>query len=388
VFPSFSRRLAVTLSLVLAAITTASCSDFDRPPPPPRTTPGVLAFVVGGRNNMPKPQLPESMNTVVEDSIRSGDALYVVGVSGQPGLIYEGSTAAKSRKCDTVSACNGVVNEYRRIIKQKIADAKATTPEADTLEAIADAARAMDGSSGAKQIVVIDNGLQTTGEMPLVSEGALFTPPDELAQALSNGNRLERRLRGVDITWVGLGAAAPPQTRPDQRPRNNLEALWTKVLTTAGATVHFVGGIGDGPPGHEGMPPVTVVPVKDKPIEPAGCAKIREDQVGFIPGRADFWDPAVTRVVLEPIAEALIDGKRAATLVGYVALPEDPTPDRLSLRRAIAVKTFLVSLGVPESSLTAEGAGTPPEYPTPPAEPKPTELQQYRRVEVHVPGHC
>lgn len=386
-FSSFPRRLAWTLPLVLAAATVASCSDFKGAPEPPRP-PGALAFVVGGRNNMPKPELPESLNKVVEDSIRSGDALYIVGVSGRPGLIYDGSAAARSSKCDTVSACRAVVADYQRVIKRKIAETKATTPEADTLEAIAEAARAIDGSSGVKQIIVIDNGLQTTGEMPLVSERALFTPPDELAQTLSNGNRLERRLKDVDITWVGLGAAAAPQKAPDQRPRNNLEALWTEVLTTVGAKVRFVGGIKDGSPGHEGMPPVTSVPVEDTVIEPTGCAKIHEDQVGFIPGKADFKDPAVARSVLEPIAKALIDGNRAATLVGYVALPEEPTPGRLSLRRAIAVKSFLVSLRVPESLLTVEGVGTPPEYPTPPDKPKPTELQQYRRVEVQVPGYC
>lgn len=386
-FPSFPRRLTVTMSLAMVAVAVTSCG-LSPAPEPPRDTPGALAFVVGGRNNMPKPQLPDSLDKVIDDSVRSGDTLYIVGVSGEPALLYTKSASRESSECDTVSACNAVVADYQGVITREIAKVKAATAEADTLKAIAEAARQMDGHSGAKHVVVIDNGLQTTGEMPLVSEGAVFTPPDELAQMLVNGNRLEQRLKGVDITWVGLGAVAPPQQPPDQRPRDNLEDLWAAVLTASGATVRFVGGITDGPPGHEGMPPVTPVPVEDTIIRPTGCATIREDQIGFIPDKADFRDPAVARAVLEPIAKALIDGQRTARLIGYVALPENPRPDRLSLRRAVAVQDILVSLGVPKQSLNPDGAGTPPEYPRPPAEPKPTELQQYRRVEVQVSGSC
>ncbi|MGH3694535.1 MAG: hypothetical protein ACRDRX_11225 [Pseudonocardiaceae bacterium] len=384
-FPLFPRRLAATLSLAVVATAVTSCGL--QPSQPPRA-PGALAFVVGGRNNMPKPELPSSLDKLVTDAIRSGDSVYVVGVSGHPTLVFEKSMARASSECDTQSACDAVVTDFRRTIKRKIAETRASTAEADTLAAIAEAARQLAGSSTPKQLVVIDNGLQTAGEMSLLSDRALFTPPEELALALWSGNRLERRLKGVEITWVGLGAVAAPQQRPDQRPRDNLEALWTKVLTTAGASVRFVGGVQDGPPAHQGMPPVTPVPVKDTVIEPAGCVKIPDDQVGFIPGRAEFRDLELARSVLEPLAKALIAGKRAAEIIGYVALPEQPEPGRLSLRRAVAVKNFLVSLGVPQRLLSVQGAGTPPEYPVPPVTPKPTELQQYRRVEVHVAGVC
>lgn len=384
--PSRSRQLVAALSLALVLSAVAACSE---KPPPPRD-PGALAIVVGGRNNMPKPKLPDDLqNSIVEDAIRSEDTLYIVEVSGKPRQVRDPEKMAS--KCDGPRSCASVVNHFLKLIEQQIADVKASAPEADTLGAIAVAARAIEQSPGRRQLIVIDNGLQTAGDFRLQNTRVLFTDQDTdldlLAKRLLDNRRLEKTLAGVEITWVGLGSSARLQNTADQRPLDNLRKLWEKILQAAEvAQVTFAGGLQDGaPPAHENLPDVTPVDVEDEPIDGvSSCTTVFDDQVGFLPDRTEFRDPARARAVLEPIARGLIERRQAALLVGYVALPERPEPPRLSQRRADAVRDLLVELGVPASLLRAEGRGLAPEAPPNPA---PELLPQYRRVEI-ISGDC
>lgn len=339
---------------------------------------------------MPTPELPVGLPTsVVEDAIRSEDTLYMVGVDGSPGVV--GSPKSTASDCDSADSCGYAVDDFQEEVEQGIAEMKATAPEADTLGAIAEAARQIGASPGLRQIIVIDNGLQTDGAFRLQGTRVLFsdeeTDMDLLAERLRNESRLEPALEGVVVTWVGLASSSPPQEVADQRPRANLRKLWEKILAAAGAKVTFVGGLQDGePPAHPDLPPVTPVDVTDEPIDATDpCPTIFDDQVGFVPNEAEFRDPARARQALEPIARGLITRQQSASLVGYVALPERPGPLPLSLSRAQAVHALLVQLGVPASLMAPVGGGLAPEASgaSEPAE----ALAQYRRVEV-ISGEC
>ncbi|MGH3887202.1 MAG: hypothetical protein ACRDSZ_11665, partial [Pseudonocardiaceae bacterium] len=343
--------------IAAALLLTPACSMFADPAPAPHQ-PGALALVVGHRSNMPRPQLVGSHGRqVLTDSIRSQDTLYVIDVSGDPQLVY---TTEMKGECDSARSCNALARRYESRVDEAMTQVKAKSPEANTLQAIALAARSVAGNPGPKHIIVIDNGLQTVGEMPLQGPGALAADPDQVAQSLDDANRLENLLVGTDITLIGLGNGYAPQKSLSQRKLDQLEALWNKVLRKAGATdVHIeTAPLPDEAPG-DGLPPVSVVdPADEPPLTIAPCTPLRDDQVGFLRNKAEFRDPELARRVLTPIAQKIIAEKITATLKGTTALPQPTGPGSLSDRRAQAVKDVLVSLGTPEASLRTVGLGT------------------------------
>lgn len=372
-------RLVAVAALLATLTATAACSEA-----PERTRdPGALAIVAGARSNMPPPEIPvELRESVLDEAILNQDTLYFVQVSGEPRVYHTEDT---SSDCDSTDACRFEVEDILGVVDTALAQARATAPEADTLGAIAAAARAMEGRAGrTRRIIVVDNGLQTAGELRLQSPRALFSDSTELVDSLAAGRRLPD-LTGVEVTWVGLGSSAAPQQVPDERPRANLRDLWTGIIEKAGGRVTFAGSLPDGAAAQTGLPPVAAVDVSDEPIAPADpCPTVFDDQVGFMANKAEFRDPQRARDVLQPIAAGLATRAQSARLVGYVAQPERVTLRPLSLQRAEAVRDLLVELGVPASLLTAEGGGLAPG-----ADPDgpPETLAQYRRVEVKS-GNC
>jgi outer membrane protein OmpA-like peptidoglycan-associated protein len=383
-----NRRALRPLAAALAiAIGLSACAE--PVPPPPRPTPGALAIVLGARANMPAPALPVDLYGLLDDSIRSQDTLSVVQVSGTPAPTAP--KASLAGECNDATACAAELPQIRQDILDGLTKVRAAGPEADVLGALGVAARETDATSGARQLVVIDNGLQTTGAFRLQNTRILFADDqadlDSLAQRLVDEGRLEPALKGTTVTWVGLTSWSAPQGPADQRPRNNLRLLWEKILGKAGATVSFRSGLQDGAPSAApDLPEVTPVQLVDTPINaPDPCPSIFDDQVGFVADKPDFRDPARARAVLEPVAQGLISRKQRADLIGYVALREDPGPRPLSLRRAEAVRDELVELGVPGSLLHPVGGGLAPEA-SGGSEP-PEKLAGYRRVDVRS-GDC
>jgi outer membrane protein OmpA-like peptidoglycan-associated protein len=344
---------AVLAALLAAGIAAPACGG--RAPNPPHPA-GALALVIGARSNMPAPQLTDADVRVVKDSVQSGDVVSVVEVSGKPQLI---ATIKTSRDgCNSPDACAGAADSYLVQIRNVLAKVKATAPEADTLEAIGIAARAVAASSGPKHIIVIDSGLQTAGEMPLQPPGAMLDDPAAVAKALGDAHDVDPSLKGVDVLMTGVGDTYLPQERLPDGARQHLYSLWKTVLIQTGAQVTI-----DTSPLRQlkpaaGLPGVTKVPILDQPPPvQKPCIPIRADQVGFNPNLATFRDSNHAQEVLRPIADKLIKERLSATLVGTTALPEDPGPDSLSERRAEAVKSQLVGLGVSASSLTTRGVG-------------------------------
>jgi outer membrane protein OmpA-like peptidoglycan-associated protein len=317
--------------------------------------PGAIALVVGGRSNMPKPQLVRRAQELVDDAVKRKSTLFIVSVSGHPEILYSEEV---QHDCDSRAACQSVVNDYRRRVGTLLGRVKAKTAEADTLGAILVAARALAGvrKPGPRRIVVVDSGLQTAGDMPLQAPGALSVDLAQLVEPWVKEDRL-KSLTAVEVLLTGIGAAHAPQQPVPQNAVVRLEELWRAVLRAGKAIVDVdPSPLADVAP-VDGLPAVTPVPFDDKvPALPGGCFKIREDQIGFLPGRAEFRDPGKAKQILTPIANELTSRKLTATVIGTTALPENP-PFDLSNRRSRAVVEALVGLGVPRTSLTSGGVG-------------------------------
>jgi outer membrane protein OmpA-like peptidoglycan-associated protein len=214
--------------------------------------------------------------------------------------------------------------------------------------------------SGPHRIVVVDNGLQSTGELPLTSDGALAVDPASVAKDLSTGQQLAY-LDGTEILFTGLGAARAPQQPLPPADTVKLEKIWHSVLSAGGAKVRIdTATIPDDQPVAAGMPKVGVVkPDSEKlvPVKPH-CYRIRGDKVGFVGDEAAFKDPDKAIKALRPIAEDLKQNKAAATVVGTTAYKERDPSNPLSHARAKAVAGVLTDLGVDERLLVLGGVGT------------------------------
>jgi outer membrane protein OmpA-like peptidoglycan-associated protein len=350
--PTNTRLLATILLASSAAL--VGCGG--QAPAPPHD-PGGVALVVGGRSNMPRPALTGQAREHVQEAFRSRDTVFIIGVSGTPKLLY--TEKIKSR-CDSERACDAAAKDYLHKVDALVAKVTADSPEADQLGAIATAAdrlRALTGK-GPRRIVVIDNGLQTVGDMPLQAPGALAVDPQEQAASVVQNKSLPS-LAGIDVLLNSLGTGYAPQPDLGRPAQLRVEELWRAVLTKAGARVTIVPNeLDESQAPTPNQPAVTPVVLDQRPVVGDGpCFRIREDQVGFQPGKDVFRDSAAAREVLAPIAEELKKQKLAISVIGTTALPEQP-PFPLSTARAKRVAGVLSELGVHQNSMIIGGVGT------------------------------
>lgn len=359
---TLSSRPAQLVAAALAG--TALLTACSSPPPPPRQ-PGTTVLVVGNRSNMPKPVLVGPARAAVETAVRSKDVLYLVSVSGEPQIAGQQKI---EYPCKTKAVCDDAAHTV--MAKIDAALTKTVQPareEADLLSAVSLAADTLRAEKGPKTLVVVDNGLQTTGQLSLVAPDALAIDPEAVASDLVDNHGVST-LEGVDVVMVGLNAAAPPQRALTPSRSDRLRRLWTAVFKDAKAKSVDVeaGGFPQSDP-VSGLPTVSVVPKDDPAPKPTPtftpdkptCVPLREDQVGFVKNEATFRDPGKARSFLEDLAGQLVASGVSAVLTGTTALPETKTGDaRLSYQRALAVRDELVALGVPVDRLQVEGVGT------------------------------
>jgi outer membrane protein OmpA-like peptidoglycan-associated protein len=343
-----SRVLQIASVSVVALPLLVGCgSQSDR-------APGMTAFVAGMRSNMPVPKLVGDSLTWADDDVVNRDTVWVVGVSGRPEVTYQKQITTA---CDSPTACDGAKSSFRQLIDEKMTEVKPTAPEADTFGAIVEAAQQFQGFTGPRHIVVIDNGLQTTGDLELQAPGALGADPQAIVSQELKYPGVEA-LKGVQILLTGLGSYAGPQAELSLSREGKLTNLWKVLLEGLGATVKLDTGSLRGE-SAAALPAVSVVLGDDPPIkvDPRKCVTLREDQVGFIANQATLRDPTATAKVLQPVATGLeTNGGVAATVIGTTALAEPP-PYPLSLARAQTVIEQLIRLGVNRSLLTPQGVG-------------------------------
>ncbi|MFI9814017.1 OmpA family protein [Saccharothrix variisporea] len=354
-------RRVVTGCLVLAAL--AACSTAS--PPAPRLPAGcpvdagqALTLVVGARMGSPRPTLPGEVEGLVEVAARSERKVQVVRVDGQPTVALAADVRItgknETQREKQVSELVGKVKAFVEQLEPKQA-------EADVLGALAEAARVTpEGGT----VVLVDSGLATAGAVSFREEGMWGANPGEVAAFLA-AQRLLPGLTGRSVLLVGLGGTADPQPALNEDLRGRVGKLWREVVTKAGATCSGELAI---PSRRDAFPttvPVTVVklPEEPKPV-PCGTTKLEDSgSVGFVPDTADLRDPAAADRTLQSLAGVVAGGAQRVTLVGNTA-GGGPAAGHveLSTRRAEAVKSILVRLGVPADRIATRGDGNSGPY--------------------------
>ncbi len=256
------------------------------------------------------------------------------------------------------------LGEFQRGFADALA-APATQPEANQLEAVVAAAKALRSDTGRRLLVINDSLVQTTGRLPL-QNGYLYADTaavtDELRGFL---DQTSVDLTGVEVVLMASGTAAGTQGELDTETQAKLVGLWTAVLASRGATVTEYTGRHFEPVAARDLPEVSAVVFKAPEPPSIPCAaRLGEEKVGFVPDSTAFIDPAAARDTITRVAGELAACRGELSVIGTTASGGDAAyRKRLSQGRAEAVRTLLAEVtGRPADTIPAIGVGMDSEY--------------------------
>ncbi|MCU1613502.1 MAG: hypothetical protein JWO98_1042 [Frankiales bacterium] len=346
VTPTLRRAGAVVLSLTLAAAM-AGCGDKTAPT-------DALAVVVGAHSNMPGATLAGKALAAQDRALVTQAYVAIVVADGQPFIAGKPGSLIARDSNSVIQRRDRDTN--RQLVDTQLANARAKTLETDLLSALDTAARAISSQPGHHTIVVLDSGLSTVAPLDFRTPDLIDSDPAELAASLKKARQLPD-LAGDDVVFQGLGDTAPPQVELGRPQRASLIGIWTAIAKAAGASDVQVEELPLTAKPQPGLPPVSPV-VFDNGMNCAGSVvTLTGGDVAFVADKAEFKDRAAALTVVGPIAKQMRKAQVTATLTGTTA---DVGKDRilLSKQRAEAVKTLLVSLGVPADRLRTVGLGS------------------------------
>jgi hypothetical protein len=302
---------------------------------------GALAVVVGAHSNMPPAALAGRSASAVDMALGQQSTFSMVVADGAP---FDATATAE------------LVD--REVIDEAVAGARAQTAESDLLGALHRAAEAVAGEPGLRTLVVLDSGLSTAGPLTFTTPGMFDAQPQEVADALRDGQQLPD-LSGVRVVFHGLGDTAEPQQPLDPIRRAQLVNIWSAVVRTAGAASIQVEGKPLGGEPVPGLPPVARIETGPGYRCEGTTMTLTGGPFAYRPNTDEFIDPAATLNALRPVAEQVRAGRIDSVLFGTTAAVGDPADQiRFSDERAQAVADLLIELQVPIPLLHVEGQGS------------------------------
>lgn len=392
------KKTLITLIIALAIIAGLTACSSNQSAVPDKQT--VLCLVIGDRLNSRSTKLNnQSIIDAVSNTIRSGGALFVVQVDGNPEVVYGSSFASLLEYADSNPTkfnqdVNKLVSQTEKAIMSK---SKANDPEADMLKALTMAIRVFsDYPDATKEIITIDSGVSTEGLLNL-SRNLFYADPEALAEELYTRNAIPDFSILSSITWYQLGDVEAPQTELSPNQKKKLGEIWTAVVSKGGGDLVIKDSLpGNTPHVASEYPSVSVVNLpKEDPIwyqpsvsSPKKPETINEPEDDPAPAsiitKDDFSQPYIlseevlgfhgdsdkyilsdeeVQEILKPIADCLIKSPDTTLLlIGTTA--GDKATDYgydLSNKRAAAVKTSLIALGCdPDQLITIGMACTDP----------------------------
>ncbi|MFC7245223.1 OmpA family protein [Catellatospora aurea] len=324
--------------------------------------PGPLTFALGARANMPSPELPAALSSLVSSAAEAEQPLVVYRVDGDP------SPAVQERFSTTTKAAGPLAEEIKTFTADVLAamgEIRSVQAEADPLKALRLAARATPAGG---TVVLFDSGLQTTAPLDFRGEGMLEADPTEVVASLVAKQAIPE-LAGRRVILMGLGDVAAPQDQLDPAMRNTVLEIWRAIARAGGAPC--VDTLTDPPHANTaltGVRPVSLVKIPKPPLPPVGCGEQRLSNggdVGFLPGTAELRDPPAARRFLKSYADRFraVTGEPYIELLGTTARwNTKEEQQRTGKDRAEVVKKILIEYGVPAASITTEGVGSYSKY--------------------------
>lgn len=318
---------------------------------------GPVAVAISARSNAPSPEVTPKVRAVIDHALETESHVAVLDTDGAPNIRQEGDLLVNAKNAQAQEQQR---EELSRQVAEVLSSVRADAPQADPLAALDTAARTVHAIAPKGTVILVDNGLQTSGALRYQSEDLLLASGSDVVAHLRSMGQLPD-LGGLTVVLIGLGDTAPPQQRLDSASRNRLVEHWSGIAEAAGAACVEVDTQPLTDPVPPGLPAVATVPVLPPPkpaLDVTQPVALREDVVGFADSSARLRDPTRARAGLKNIAHEIITRHHRVTLVGTTATAGTANGRRtLSLRRAEAVKQLLIELGVSPAYITTRGVG-------------------------------
>lgn len=364
-------RLIVVMMFVLCLM---ACGTQDE------TETLAVSLVSGYHDNA---QIPNFYSETVQNAFSSACKTYghitVIVNDGAPYIALDAQMKPPAK--DGLSENKKVTIAEKQVqeINGIISRAKAKTEEANPMEAIHLAARALRSTQTQRKVLlVLDNGLGTAGVMNFVTGNLLQQDAQACAEAvisqlLSSGEIGGEELTGVDVIWSGLGDVAGEQMKLTPGERETLKAVWKAILQEMGAQTVTLAE--DLPTGvyEEGLPEVSLVEtgksqnvfLESEAFMNGNEPMVLDDTiVSFVPDSAEVLNAEEAKEILKPLAEYLCENlNKKILLAGTTAtVGNQKDCEMFSKKRAYTIAGILEEMGVLREQMQVMGLGFEHEY--------------------------
>jgi OmpA-OmpF porin, OOP family len=314
-----------------------------------------LALAIGARSNVPEAIIPTYVTSLLEAAANAGKQISLVRIDGQPKIFTPPpfTTDAQNPAARQQDLTNYINNYVSPILTGEI---HAKVAQADVLTAL-DLAASATGPDG--NVIVIDSGLQTVAPLDYRQPGLLMAPASDVVAFIQQQHLLPD-LSGRHVVLSGFGYTASPQPSLNEAQRTNVVSQWEAIVKAGGGCV-TVDTSPNTAPEIAGLPPVGIVtPPATPTFSNCGTTVLADaGTVGFVVGTSTFRDPSDAQATLGQLADTLKQGTEHITLIGSTSSEGGNALNyRLSLARAKAVESVLVSMGIPASRITTVGDGS------------------------------
>ena len=353
--------------LSFTAITFSGCSSNNDNEQEKKAVCFLIANTANSQGlNMNSPLVQDT----VYNTIKNYGYIAVISVDGNPETIFANSfdiderykNASKDKlEMDARSKSTNLIQSMQSI--------KANDQEVDYLSALTLGIRTFDSLEGysSKTIIVLGTGLSTAGVLDF-RNNLLSAEPKAVVDLLEEREAIPN-FSGITVVWQQLGDVASPQQSLTLSQKNNLNEIYSELVSRGGGDYISNDFIANPVDTNNEYPSVSIVELPaDSPIEFdieetsqfQTPVTLTEEQVCFIPDKADYLNPEEAENTIKPIADYMLNHDAEITMLLIGCIAGDSNSDfgyTLSQNRAEKVKSTLIDFGVPANRLIVKGMG-------------------------------
>lgn len=376
----FSVTVIVSFSLATSGCysfaTDAGCDFGSATPPEVRSKAGV-AVVFHGADDFPDAEQVIRQSSDVREALPTSQESVpfswgLVAADGKPNLLIRSWVNLSmldtefdlKRKADNAQATMAAAYECAFDSESSFGDLE---DNVNLLGGLQQAANLLSEVEGERLIVVISNGIQTSGTPDFSATfPSSFSEVDSIVSQLRDARALPD-LKGARVAWIGLGQTTEDYEGLEQQAMNVLEYFWKELIVASGGLAPESFSAGSlGGAARENAPTSQSI---------AGfegvCLFTLDEAAGFTfkPDSSEFVSLDLARAGAESIARQIFDadcGSRSLRVTGYTASgtsksnfeKQDTSIDAiLSKARAQAFASLLIELGLDVKEVVGGGKG-------------------------------
>ena len=340
--------------------------------------PSAVCYVVGATGSRMGFDLRSPMlEQLTYDCARNYGYVAIVAADGAPEVVASGSLDIEDRyKNAAGELLEADARAKQFAVIEALANTMADDPNVDFLEALSVATRCLSGLRGEynKTIYVLGTGLSNCGTMNFCNN-ILSADVDTIVSALSDKQAIPD-FSDIHIYWQNCADTAVPQAPLSSAQTKKLKALWSAIIREGQGTLEFNDTMPVEPPTDVSFPsmisvdispeePISFISLTQETATPTEMLsvpiEISEEVVRFKEDSWELLDPEKTLQDLTPMANLLIHDAPDVKLLLAGCIAGDVNTDfgfELSLKRALAIKEILVSLGVAGDRLECVGCAS------------------------------